>query len=82
MKVRVNRAQEFVIGDYTRGTKTFDALIFGYYEGTGSSTLREGGMVLRRRHARCFSRSSEDFRLATVRSRTYPKPEPGGGVRG
>jgi DNA ligase D-like protein (predicted ligase) len=33
MKMRVNRAQEFVIGGYTRGTKTFDALVFGYYEG-------------------------------------------------
>jgi bifunctional non-homologous end joining protein LigD len=32
-KMRVNRGQEFVIGGYTRGTKTFDALIFGYYEG-------------------------------------------------
>jgi bifunctional non-homologous end joining protein LigD len=33
MKMRVNRGQEFVIGGYTIGTKTFDALIFGYYEG-------------------------------------------------
>src|ERR671922_14261 len=33
MKMRVNRGQEFVIGGYTRGTKTFDALIFGYYQG-------------------------------------------------
>ena len=32
-KMRVNRAQEFVIGGYTRGTNTFDALVFGYYEG-------------------------------------------------
>ena len=32
MKMRVNRGQEFVIGGYTRGTKTFDALVFGYYE--------------------------------------------------
>ena len=31
--MRVNRGQEFVIGGYTVGTKTFDALIFGYYEG-------------------------------------------------
>ena len=31
-KMRVNRGQEFVIGGYTRGTKTFDALIFGYFE--------------------------------------------------
>jgi DNA ligase D-like protein (predicted ligase) len=32
-KMRVNRGQEFVIGGYTRGTRTFDALVFGYYEG-------------------------------------------------
>jgi bifunctional non-homologous end joining protein LigD len=33
MKMRVNRGQEFVIGGYTHGTKTFDALVFGYYDG-------------------------------------------------
>ena len=33
MKMRVNRGQEFVIGGYTRGSKAFDALIFGCYEG-------------------------------------------------
>ena len=33
LKMRVNRGQEFVIGGYTRGTRTFDALVFGYYEG-------------------------------------------------
>lgn len=33
MKMRINRGQEFVIGGYTIGTQTFDALIFGYYEG-------------------------------------------------
>ncbi len=32
MKMRVNRGQEFVIGGYTRGTRTFDALVFGYYD--------------------------------------------------
>ena len=31
-KMRVDRGQEFVIGGYTRGTTTFDALVFGYYE--------------------------------------------------
>jgi ATP-dependent DNA ligase len=31
-KIRVNRSQAFVIGGYTIGTKTFDAVIFGYYE--------------------------------------------------
>jgi DNA ligase D-like protein (predicted ligase) len=32
MKMRVNRAQEFVIAGYTLGTKTFDAVIIGYYD--------------------------------------------------
>ncbi len=32
MKMRVNQGQEFVIGGYTVGGATFDALIFGYYE--------------------------------------------------
>jgi DNA ligase D-like protein (predicted ligase) len=32
-KMRVNQGQEFVIGGYTIGGSTFDALIFGYYEG-------------------------------------------------
>ncbi len=32
MKMRVNRGQEFVIGGYTRGTRSFDALVVGYYE--------------------------------------------------
>jgi bifunctional non-homologous end joining protein LigD len=31
MKMRLNRGQELVIGGYTRGTHTFDALIIGYY---------------------------------------------------
>jgi bifunctional non-homologous end joining protein LigD len=33
MKMRVNHSQEFVIGGYTRAGSTFDALIFGYYDG-------------------------------------------------
>jgi bifunctional non-homologous end joining protein LigD len=33
MKMRVNRVQELVIGGFTRGTSTFDALIVGYYQG-------------------------------------------------
>jgi bifunctional non-homologous end joining protein LigD len=32
-KMRINRGQEFVIGGYTAGGATFDALIFGYYDG-------------------------------------------------
>src|SRR3954453_11062482 len=36
MKRRVNRGQEFDIGGYTRGTKSLDALVFGYYHGDKS----------------------------------------------
>jgi DNA ligase D-like protein (predicted ligase) len=32
-KMRINRGQEFVIGGYTAGTHTFDAVIVGYYDG-------------------------------------------------
>src|SRR5262245_11236848 len=32
-KMRVNQGQEFVIGGYTPTPASFDALIFGYYEG-------------------------------------------------
>jgi len=32
-KMRVNRGQAFVIGGYTIGTTTFDAVIIGYYDG-------------------------------------------------
>jgi bifunctional non-homologous end joining protein LigD len=32
-KMRVNRSREFVIGGYTVGGATFDAVIFGRYEG-------------------------------------------------
>ncbi len=31
--MRINQGQEFVIGGYTRGTKTFDALVFGDDQG-------------------------------------------------
>jgi len=32
-KMRVNQGQEFVIGGYTIGGTTFDAVVFGYYDG-------------------------------------------------
>ena len=32
-KMRVNQAQDFVIGGYSIGGRHFDALIFGYYDG-------------------------------------------------
>lgn len=32
-KMRVNRAQAFVVGGYTLGAKTLDTVVFGYYAG-------------------------------------------------
>ena len=32
-KMRVNRAQELVIGGYTVASRNFDAIVFGYYDG-------------------------------------------------
>src|SRR4029453_10224311 len=32
-KMRVNQGQEFVIGGYTPSARSFDALIFGYFDG-------------------------------------------------
>jgi ATP-dependent DNA ligase len=32
-KMRINAGHAFVIGGYTVGTTSFDALVFGYYEG-------------------------------------------------
>ena len=31
--MRINKGQEFVIGGYTKGGRSFDALVFGYYDG-------------------------------------------------
>jgi bifunctional non-homologous end joining protein LigD len=31
--MRVNQAQDFVIGGYTVGGRTFDAVVFGYHDG-------------------------------------------------
>jgi DNA ligase D-like protein (predicted ligase) len=35
LKMRINRGQELVIGGYTIGTKTFDALVLGHYDDRG-----------------------------------------------
>ena len=34
-KMRINRGQEFVVGGYTVGANTFDALVFGYWTAIG-----------------------------------------------
>jgi hypothetical protein len=46
--MRVNQGQEFVIGGYTLGGKSFDALIFGYYEAEDLIYVAGPGMASRR----------------------------------
>jgi len=41
VKVRANRAQEFVIGGYLPGSATFDSLLVGYYKGHDLINVRE-----------------------------------------
>jgi ATP-dependent DNA ligase len=47
LKMRVNQWQEFVIGGYTMGGATFDALIFGHYEGEDLIYVPELGTASR-----------------------------------
>jgi ATP-dependent DNA ligase len=67
-KMRVNRGQEFVIGGYTRGTKTFDAWSSGTSRGTNSSTPPARGTASRLRRGRPCSRSSNPWRSHDARS--------------
>jgi bifunctional non-homologous end joining protein LigD len=50
-KMRVNQGQEFVIGGYSPVGKSFDALVFGYYEKGSYSMPHAPGTGSHRRHA-------------------------------
>jgi len=51
-KMRINIGQEFVIGGYTIGGRSFDALVFGYYE--------DGKLIYAARTRNGFTPSSRD----------------------
>ena len=78
MKMRINRGQEFVIGGYTLGTKTFDALIFGYYEGDRLiyAARTRNGFTPADARSSC-SRSSVRWRSPIARSRICPETKSG-----
>jgi len=82
MKMRVNRGQEFVIGGYTRGTKTFDALIFGYYEGEKLIYVARTRNGFTPARVRSCSRNSKDSRSMSARLQTYPRRRAVDGVKG
>jgi bifunctional non-homologous end joining protein LigD len=71
MKMRVNQRQAFVVGGYTIGSQTFDALIFGYYEGERllyAARTRSGFTPATRAS---LSSGSGLSRSRSARSRTY-----------
>ena len=82
MKMRVNRGQEFVIGGYTSGTKTFDALIFGYNEGEKLIYVARTRNGLHPSRVRICSRDSRDSRSVSARLQTYPRRRAVDGVKG
>ena len=59
-KMRVNRGQEFVIGGYTVGGTTFDALIFGYYQ--------EGKLIYAARTRNGFTPSARENLIKRFRA--------------
>ncbi len=82
MKMRVNRGQEFVIGGYTHGTRTFDALIVGYYDGDRLmyvARTRNGFTPVLRDQLFRKLRAARESR--TVRSRIFRKRRAADGAR-
>jgi ATP-dependent DNA ligase len=80
-KMRLNRSEEFVIGGYTKGGRSFDALVLGRYEG--------GRLVFVARTRVGFTPASRErlmaklapWRPSRVRSRISQKRAPAGGAR-
>jgi bifunctional non-homologous end joining protein LigD len=76
-KMRINQAQAFVIGGYTLGSKTLDAVVFGYYA--------DGNLMYAGRTRNGFTPSSRDQlfkRLSTLAAEECPfanLPEAKGG---
>jgi len=67
-KMRINQAQEFVIGGYTLGGKNFDALIFGGYEGGRLLYVGRTRAASRRHCGSNFSGDSAGWRSQSAHS--------------
>jgi ATP-dependent DNA ligase len=79
----VNHGQEFVIGGYTHRSQTFDARIFGYYEGGKLlyvARMRNGFTPTLRAQP---LRELKTLAVGESRSRSRPEPfaVPGGATR-
>jgi hypothetical protein len=60
-----------------RGPKTFDAVAFGYYEGSAYSMPGAPGTDLHRNCGSNFTGASTGWRYQTAPSPIYPKSDPG-----
>jgi bifunctional non-homologous end joining protein LigD len=81
--MRINKGQEFVIGGYTVGGSTFDALVFGYYEADrvlfAAKTTRNGFTpALREQLAKRF----RGLEIKECPFANLPEAKSGFGVRG
>ena len=82
-KMRVSMGQAFVIARYTPAAKSFDAVVFGYYDGGRLIYTQDGpGTDSRLRPANSSSGALERWRRRTALLPTSPKPEADAGARG
>jgi bifunctional non-homologous end joining protein LigD len=79
-KMRVNQAQELVIGGYKVGGRTFDAVVFGYYDGQRLIYVARTRNGFSPSSREALSGSSRDWRSRNVRSRICPRPTAAAGI--
>jgi bifunctional non-homologous end joining protein LigD len=81
-KMRVNRGQEFVIGGYTVGGATFDAMVFGYYDGEKLMYAAERAMASHRNSGPNCSGNSRRWKSWNARSPICRRRRPVAGAWG
>ena len=79
-KMRVNRGQEFVIGGYTVGGATFDAMVFGYYDGEKLMYAAERAMASHRNSGPNCSGNSKVWKSLSAHLRTCQRRRPAAGA--
>jgi len=80
MKMRVNAGQEFVIGGYTIGGATFDALVFGYYDGDKLIYAARTGNGFTPKLRAELLKKFKPLESRNARSLIYPRKRPGDGA--
>ena len=81
-KMRVNQGQEFVIGGYTPSGRSFDALIFGYYDSGKLMYAARTRNGFTPRVRRDIFAQLQSYRPRCARLRTYQRRALGAGAKG